>query len=157
MSMAALKWAREPRPDLGGPASAVLRDLADRANDTGVCWPSLATIAADTGYCERTVRYALRRLEQHGLLAVKQTGRGSRYTFPAAALTGKSCRSEGQELPVRGAALAPKASRSQIKPLRRPPLTARAAAAAYNGRGDVGLQSVTVDADMLELAKRWLQ
>jgi hypothetical protein len=140
--MSALKWARAPRPGLGGPASAVLRDLADRANESGVCWPSLATIAADTGYCERTVRYALRRLEQHGLLTVKQTGRGSRYTFPAAALTGKSCRSEGQELPLRGARDAPKASRSEKKPLR--------------ARARTAPDEITVDEEMLHLARDWL-
>src|SRR5262252_9431742 len=82
MSMAALKWAREPRPALGGAATSVLRDLADRADDSGVCWPKVRTIVEDTGLDRRTVQRALRRLEEHGLLVVKFTGRGSRYTLP---------------------------------------------------------------------------
>src|SRR5262245_9211631 len=82
MSMNALRWAREPRPGLGITATAVLRDLADRANDTGVCWPSLRTIIADTGACERSVRNALRRLEEEELLRVHHiAGRSSRYVL----------------------------------------------------------------------------
>ncbi len=46
---------------------AVLLILADRANDQGTdCWPSVESIAADTGYAKRTVRYALRSLEAAG-------------------------------------------------------------------------------------------
>jgi pyocin large subunit-like protein len=131
MSMEALKWARESRA-IGGPASAVLRDLADRASSAGVCWPSVATIATSTGYCERTVQNALRRLEREKLISSKRTGRGSRYTLAIADLRCISCTSEVQEMPIRGAGDAPKAKRSQKKPITLPPLaTARAAAAAY--------------------------
>lgn len=153
--MAALRWAREPRPGLGGPASAVLRDLADRASESGVCWPSLATIAASTGYCERTVRYALRRLERAGLIAVKLTGRSSRYTLAVDNLTGSSCRSEGQQLPVRGAALAPKASRSRRLSAHAREPEPRPAAAAYQPARD-SPPEVLVDDVMLELARGWI-
>jgi DNA-binding transcriptional ArsR family regulator len=78
MSMAALKWARDQR-GLGGPAAAVLRDLADRANSEAMCWPSVAKIAEATGYSRRTVQRALRRLEADKLIATRRTGSGSRY------------------------------------------------------------------------------
>jgi hypothetical protein len=147
--MNALRWARMARPGLGGPASAVLRDLADRASESGVCWPAVATIAAETGYCERTVQYALRRLEAEQLVEVKFTGRGSRYTLAV------PCTSEVQQLHLRGAAAAPKASRSRRLSARareeRPQAAAYAPALAH------APSDVSVDAAMLELARGWLR
>lgn len=148
MSMNALRWAREPRPGLGGPAAAVLRDLADRASESGVCWPSVQTIASSTGYCMRTVQYALRRLETDHLIATKQTGRGSRYTLNLPPEGCKSCTSEVQELQVRGARAAPKASRSESE--------ARPAAGAYAPAPPPAAPE-TVDEVCLELARGWLQ
>src|SRR5262245_14009737 len=98
--MHALKWAHQQR-NLGGPATAVLCDLADRATDTGVCWPAVATIAADTGYDRRTVQRALRRLEVEGLLMTRRTGRGTRYTLAVSAA------SEASESHIRGVTLTP--------------------------------------------------
>lgn len=45
---------------LRGAAAAVLRELVRRADlKTLACWPSVPTLAADTGLSERAVRYAL--------------------------------------------------------------------------------------------------
>jgi hypothetical protein len=52
------------------PQKAVLISLADQANDQGFCWPKVETIAIRTCLCERTVRNAIRWLEEAGLLRV---------------------------------------------------------------------------------------
>lgn len=54
----------------------VLLCLADRANDGGFCWPSVATIARETGVSPRGVQAALRRLRQLGLIDVRQSAGG---------------------------------------------------------------------------------
>jgi len=62
-------WAQ--KQDCGtGTAKSVLFSLADRADSDGVCFPSVRQIADDTHWSERTVRYALRNLEQRNLLRI---------------------------------------------------------------------------------------
>lgn len=58
------------------PGGSAVRDrlvlvyLADRYNDeTGVCWPSVPTIAGHLGVTTRTIRYALTSLREQGLIA----------------------------------------------------------------------------------------
>lgn len=157
MSMEALRWARMPRPGLGGPAAAVLRDLADRANETSVCWPSIATIAAETGLSERTVQRAVRKLESGRLIVTKRTGRGSCYTLQLADQIGHSVLSEVSESPIRGVTLTPKASRSLKKHSAPAAPTAKAAAGAYvTNHGEIP-DVVELDDAMLELAYGWLR
>jgi len=48
--------------NLRGPGRAILMVLADHADEKGVCWPSIATIARETGFCETTVKKYLRKL-----------------------------------------------------------------------------------------------
>lgn len=45
---------------------AVLISLADQANDDGVCWPAVGTIAARTCLSERAARDALAWLQSAG-------------------------------------------------------------------------------------------
>jgi len=48
----------------------ILICLADATNDSGRgCWPSLATIARKCSVSDRTVRRALGKMEDHGLLS----------------------------------------------------------------------------------------
>jgi len=57
--------------DLPDPsAKYVLLAISFRANRDGQAWPSLAAIAKDTALSPRTVRYAVRRLVDLGLLTV---------------------------------------------------------------------------------------
>ncbi|WP_275559862.1 helix-turn-helix domain-containing protein [Pseudomonas sp. 2(2015)] len=72
---------------------AVLISLADNANDEGVCWPSVARIAERTCLTERTVRYALRWLEESRILtAHMRSGRSTWYTIsPFSYYPGISC------------------------------------------------------------------
>ena len=54
--------------------------LANRANEAGECWPSLAGIALNAGTTERGAQKALRELEQLRLIQTdRETGRTSRY------------------------------------------------------------------------------
>jgi len=61
---------------------SVLMSLADNANDQGVCWPSIDTIAMRTCFSERAVQNAIKWLEQNGLLrAERVNGRSTNYVL----------------------------------------------------------------------------
>lgn len=53
--------------------------LADNANDDGVCWPSVSTIASKSCLSERTVQDNLKSLEDQGL--IKRNYRSGRSTY----------------------------------------------------------------------------
>jgi hypothetical protein len=55
-------------PGLTPAEKLVLIRLADSANDEGVCWPALATIARDCDIDRRSVRRIIARLEARGLV-----------------------------------------------------------------------------------------
>jgi pyocin large subunit-like protein len=57
---------------------AVMARLADWCNDSGVCWPSVETIARQTGAGISTVRKAIAQLEDDGWLTRKQRRKGNR-------------------------------------------------------------------------------
>lgn len=70
---------------------AVLISLADQANDEGVCWPSVGTIAERTCMSERAVQDALKWLE--GQSAVQRERRNQRstvYIVTPKAFTGRT-------------------------------------------------------------------
>jgi hypothetical protein len=50
----------------------VLLALADWADDDGVCWPSIPTLANKARQSERKVRYIIRDLEGKGILSVEE-------------------------------------------------------------------------------------
>ena len=52
----------------------VLVSLSDQANDDGVCWPSIKTIAGRCCMSERSVTNHIRNLEKLGLLSVESGG-----------------------------------------------------------------------------------
>ncbi len=59
---------------------AVLISLADQANDEGICWPAVATLAGRTCLDERTVQRAIQDLQDEGHLSVQmRTGRSTIY------------------------------------------------------------------------------
>jgi DNA-binding transcriptional ArsR family regulator len=84
MSHQAASWARHDAPMLltekGKPdttARAILGELAEHADENGCnSWPSVLHMAYATGYDERTVQRALRRLEAAGLIVRAGTYRG---------------------------------------------------------------------------------
>jgi len=78
MSNYALDWAiQQP---LKAPAKPVLFNLANRANGSHECWPSLDRIAFETGLSKSSVKKALKQLRQEGYLTItprKRDGGGS--------------------------------------------------------------------------------
>lgn len=66
--------------DLQASQKIVLLALADCANDEGMAWPSIATIARKASKSERTVQGMVAELEKAGHLTREQVpGRGCRY------------------------------------------------------------------------------
>lgn len=65
---------------------AVLISLADNANDQGVCWPSIPTIAKRVCASERAVQNAIKWLEAAGVVSANRSnGRHTSYTVTPAA------------------------------------------------------------------------
>lgn len=50
----------------------VLISLADQANDSGVCWPSMSSIAKRTCLSDKAVRQAIKQLEAIGMLRIER-------------------------------------------------------------------------------------
>lgn len=69
MSGRAMGWAKAQRAS-SVTAKAVLICLADYADEDGVAWPRVATLAEEVQASVRTVQRALRTLEEDGLVAV---------------------------------------------------------------------------------------
>ena len=88
MSIEMLNWAFQL--PLDSPADkAVLIALANHADPTGDCWPSVARVCLYTSLSERAVRIALRRLEEQGLVTTThKIGRSSSYKLEG----GTTCR-----------------------------------------------------------------
>lgn len=80
MSVQALGWVLE-HSEAAGAARLVLIALANHADATGWCWPSMATIAREARMSEDTARRAVRALELAGGLEVHLGGgrRSNRY------------------------------------------------------------------------------
>lgn len=73
----ALEQGRERR--LSASARMVLIALADRANGARLCWPSLPTIAVDTGLSVRQAQTVTHKLEALGLVRRELRGRSMHY------------------------------------------------------------------------------
>jgi hypothetical protein len=63
MSIAAMNWAW--RQQLAPAAKLVPMSLADAANDYGICWPSVPTVARKCGVSSRTVRRIMSVVKQN--------------------------------------------------------------------------------------------
>lgn len=74
-----------PLQGLSVTQKAVLISLADQANDDGVCWPAIGTIARRCCMSERAVRSAMDHLEAVGILArERRFNSSSNYTVSPA-------------------------------------------------------------------------
>ena len=87
MSLSAYRWAWSQ--ELTPSQKLALLALAEHANDSGVCWPSLARLASLTGMGKRTVQRAIVDLEALNLLT-KETGKGksARYKLDLTVASG---------------------------------------------------------------------
>lgn len=112
MSIRALRaaFATIRNTDMSAPARLVLLALSNRHNqETGRCDPSIETISKDTQLSERSVRNALRELEQSKVLSTvhrqRRTGRGklnltNRYRLKACVRGGAQfAGGMGQDMP----------------------------------------------------------
>ena len=75
MSVRALKWAYfiMPQVKLHPSERLVLLSLCYHHHDkTNACFPSVETLMADTGFSERQVQYATKRLAEIGLIFVNK-------------------------------------------------------------------------------------
>ena len=122
MSIAALNWVCCAQ-HIEGPSRAVAWAIGNRAKrhpskgtgDDHVAWPSLETIAAESGLCEKTVRRCLPELEAAGMeirrkfVPVKR-GRAHLYVFPSRLLDSQSG-SEGRDYRTNEARLPDKSGR----------------------------------------------
>lgn len=94
---------------------AVLISLADQANDDGVCWPAVGTIAARCCMSARAVRTAMDHLEAVGLLTRDRRFNSSTVykvtpaNFDKAAAPSKAGRKSGKAGTAPGAGAAPHA------------------------------------------------
>src|SRR5690606_9661885 len=69
-----------PLQNMSPAQKAVLVSLADQANDEGVCWPSVGTLAKRTCLSERAVQGAIRWLQEAGALSIEERrGRSTVY------------------------------------------------------------------------------
>ncbi len=72
---------------LKGTIKSISIALANRANDNGICWPSVKTISADTGFHISTVKRAIQSLKNSGHLKIEARSRkdgsqtSNRYTL----------------------------------------------------------------------------
>ena len=97
--------------DLPSSRKMVLLALADCANDEGLAWPSIATIARKCSVDRRTAQRSLRQLELDGYLARQEViGKGCKYQIGR-----RQCATGGRESPAaddskRGGTAPPKLS-----------------------------------------------
>lgn len=104
-----------PLQGLSVTQKAVLISLADQANDDGVCWPAVGTIAARCCMSARAVRSAMDHLEAVGLLARDRRFNSSTVykvtpaNFDKAAAPSKAGRKSGKAGTAPGAGAAPHA------------------------------------------------
>ncbi|TIL17737.1 helix-turn-helix domain-containing protein [Stenotrophomonas maltophilia] len=104
-----------PLQGLSVTQKAVLISLADQANDDGVCWPAVGTIAARCCMSARAVRTAMDHLEAVGLLTRDRRFNSSTVykvtpaNFDKAAAPSKAGRKSGKAGTAAGAGAAPSA------------------------------------------------
>ena len=70
VSIAAMNWAWQQQ--LSPTPKLILMALADAADDQGICWPSVATLASKVGVSTRTVRRVMQELISGELLSTEQ-------------------------------------------------------------------------------------
>jgi hypothetical protein len=68
---------------ISGTEKAVLMSLADQADETGLCWPSIALTAERTCFTDRAVQKAIQALAAKAVLSVQVSpgGKSNKYTI----------------------------------------------------------------------------
>lgn len=68
-------------------AKHVLLKLADNANDSGKCWPSIATMSDETELSQRTIQTKVRFLEKLGVLVSERGANRCNYQLKIEVIT----------------------------------------------------------------------
>jgi hypothetical protein len=103
--------------DLPAKDKLVLLALADCANDEGLAWPSIATLARKCGCDERTIQRNLRVLEAKGIFRREEIkGKGCRYIFDPRQIATPGKSSPVTKTTKTPGKLPPKPSRTVNKP-----------------------------------------
>lgn len=96
----ALCWPLQMPPT----QKAVLVSLADNANDTGHCWPSISTVSDRTCFGRTAVMAAIAWLEENGALkADRSNGRHTTYVITPESFNQSVSQTSPAERPVRQA------------------------------------------------------
>lgn len=78
----------------------VLKELVSMGNQRGYCWPSVKTLAEQTGYCQKTVQRALKELERKKLIRrrrkVRSDGSQGVYEIAITLPLGVQCTGHGR-------------------------------------------------------------
>jgi len=113
MSVRAMTWAFAQEDLKPGP-KLVLLALADRANEEGLCWPSIPTLARKCSMGERTVQVVVKFLALCGCLQISEqfvpgtkARRGNLYQLLLARVTPIGCGGGADSAGVGGADSAP--------------------------------------------------
>lgn len=78
MSVKLMEMVFRLGPEIGAPERLILIAIADHANRSGECWPSMKRLAERCGLSERMARYHVRSLQDRGLIEVEiMRGRGN--------------------------------------------------------------------------------
>lgn len=78
MSFQAMAWAVKIK--LPAQEKITLLMLANYANQDGQCWPSIDTLSLDTGLSRASVKRALRKLVERGLMTKARQVKGHLQT-----------------------------------------------------------------------------
>jgi len=89
MAVSMVRYALEQSPARGS-ARLVLLALADRADDCGLCWPSIGDIARRAQLSRRQTQRAVARLIQMGELRILQPGGGRNKVNRVLVVAGRS-------------------------------------------------------------------
>lgn len=69
-----------PDPDLANSRLLILLAMADHANDNGVCWPSIPTLAQRARISERQTQRVIQWLIHHGYVEITIKGNGKGHS-----------------------------------------------------------------------------
>ena len=120
MSWEIVAWVFD-NPSVRGTVKLVALTLANYANEKGIAWPSVETLAKKTGISTRQIQRILPKIEEAGLLKIT-TGGGRtqthRYQFPyvgnSANLSSFPQRN-GDNLSKKGVTMSPDPTRTKEK------------------------------------------
>ncbi|MCY4420953.1 MAG: helix-turn-helix domain-containing protein, partial [Gammaproteobacteria bacterium] len=162
MSITARDWARA-QSRAPGP-KFVLVVLADAADDQGVCWPRISTVAEKVGVSTHTVQRAIQYLVKHQLVAVEPRMRSDGSSSSRPVLTRRTALSLNSDeyrfvIPTSYTLESIASDKpGAIQTVREPPLPQEAKPNVESGipnRGGGDLPELHLPKDLLPTERKW--